>query len=556
LPSFPGLLQTILNLFHPTMNLAHRRTMHTLEDQTIVEDVLIDGKWRPAAATSSFQAVNPSNGVALPARYPVSAWSDCDHALDAAVLAARELRTASGAQIGSFLDGYAAAIEAAAEEIVAIAHQETGLAIKPRLQDVELPRTTTQLRQAANAAREGSWQHAVIDTKNNIRSHYAPIGPVVVFGPNNFPFAFNGISGGDFAAAIATGCPVIAKSHPLHPGTTRLLAHCAARALAESALPAATVQMIYSVANEDGLRLVSDPRIGASSFTGSRAGGLRLKAAADAAGKPMYLELSSLNPIVILPGAVAERGSTLPAELADSCLAASGQFCTSPNLILAIAGEATQQLQASFAAILGNRPSGPLFSANGLTGLNSTVHSLLDAGATLVTGGAPLEGEGFRYKNTLLATSGERFLAEPHRLQQEAFGNSTLFVTVTDQEQLIQVLESLEGNLTGSIYSSTSGADDDLYDLVAQALRYRVGRLLNDKMPTGVALSPAMNHGGPFPSTSHPGFTAVGIPRSLLRFGALHCYDNVREDRLPQALRLDGDTTPMWRVVDGRWVSN
>lgn len=526
-------------------------------DHATVEEILIAGEWRPAAATSVFQAVNPSNGTTLPARYPVSSWSDCDKALDAAMLAARELRNASGTQIASFLDAYAAAVEAVTEELVAMAHQETGLAIKPRLQDVELSRTTTQLRQAASAAREGSWQQPVIDTKNNIRSHYAPIGPVVVFGPNNFPFAFNGISGGDFAAAIATGCPVIAKAHPLHPGTTGLLARCASKALAESELPPATVQMLYSVANEDGLRLVSDPRIGASSFTGSRAGGLRLKAAADAAGKPIYLEMSSLNPIVVLPGAIAERGTALPTELADSCLAASGQFCTSPNLILAIASETAQQLQASFAALLASHPSGLLLSGGGLTALDNTVHALIDAGATLVTGGTPIEGEGFRYKNTLLAATGDRFLAEPHRLQQEAFGNSTLFITVADQAQLIQVLESLEGNLTGSIYSSTTGSDDHLYDLVTQTLRPRVGRLLNDKMPTGVALSPAMNHGGPFPSTSHPGFTAVGIPRSLLRFGALHCYDNVREDRLPSALRLDGNNTrQMWRVIDGRWLND
>jgi len=530
--------------------------MQTPEDQPAAEEILIAGAWRPATATSTFQAVNPSTGIPLPASFPISAWPDCDHALDAAVAAARGLRTASGAEIAAFLDAYAAAIESAAEELVATAHQETGLAIKPRLLDVELPRTTTQLRQAASAARDGSWQHAVIDTKNNIRSHFAPIGPVVVFGPNNFPFAFNGISGGDFAAAIATGCPVIAKAHPLHPGTTRLLAQCAASALAQSTLPPATVQMLYSVANEDALRLVGDPRIGASSFTGSRAGGLRLKAAADAAGKPMYLEMSSLNPIVILPGAIAERGGTLPTELADSCLAASGQFCTSPNLILAIAGEPARQLQAAFGELLASRPSAPLLSEGGLAALNNTVHSLIDAGATLVTGGSPIEGEAFRYKNTLLATSGEQFLAESHRLQQEAFGNSTLFITAADLPQLVQVLESLEGNLTGSIYSISTGADDHLYDTVAPALRSRVGRLLNDKMPTGVALSPAMNHGGPFPSTSHPGFTAVGIPRSLLRFGALHCYDNVREDRLPAALRLDRGTAPAWRVVDGRWLNN
>ena len=528
--------------------------MPTKQDQASVAEVLIDGEWQQADVADTFEVVNPATGKALPGSFPVSTWADCERALQAAALAARELRVVPGGRIADFLEAYARAIEGAAEQIVELANKETGLPVKPRLLDVELPRTTTQLRQAASAAREGSWQQAVLDTKNNIHSHFAPIGPVVVFGPNNFPFAFNSISGGDFAAAVATGCPVIAKAHPLHAGTTELLARCAYKALTESGLPKATVQLLYGVSNEDGLRLVGDTRVGASSFTGSRSGGLRLKASADAAGKPIYLEMSSLNPIVILPGALEERGEALPVELADSCLAASGQFCTSPNVILAIAGEGATALQAALAAALASRASGTIFSEGGLAGLNKTVHALLDAGATLVTGGAPLEGEGFRYKNTLLSVTGERFLAEPERLQQEAFGNAALFVTVSNQAQLVAVIESLEGNLTGSIYSSRSGLDDDLYEEVAQALRFKVGRLLNDKMPTGVALSPAMNHGGPFPSTAHPGFTAVGIPRSLQRFGALHCYDSVREDRLPPALRLKEDVGAMWRMVDGRWV--
>ena len=518
-----------------------------------VAPVWIAGTWREASGSGTFNAQNPATGDTLPAEYPTSTWADCDAALDAAVAAAHILRTVSGEAIASFLEGYAAAIEANVDAIVAMANAETGLPIKPRLQDVEIPRTTTQLRQAAAAAREGSWQAAVLDTKANIRSHFAPIGPVVVFGPNNFPFAFNGISGGDFAAAIATGCPVIAKAHPLHPGTSRLLAECAFRALAASSLPPATVQLLYNVSNDDGLRLVGDFRLGATSFTGSRNGGMALKRAAEASAIPIYLEMSSLNPIVLLPGAVTERGEKLATELADSCLAASGQFCTSPNLILAVASDEAEALAGKLAEILASRMPGPLLSHGGLKGLAAGVKSLIEAGAMAVTGAEAAEGDGFRYKNTLLRVSADGFLAEREKLQHEAFGNATLLVTAADVKQLVQVLAALEGNLTGSIYSSTTGADDALYPAVAAALRFRVGRLLNDKMPTGVALSPAMNHGGPFPSTSHPGFTAVGIPRSLLRFGALQCYDNVRNDRLPNALR-DSGPAGMWRTVDGAWV--
>jgi NADP-dependent aldehyde dehydrogenase len=529
---------------------------YLLPTEDVQEPLWIAGEWRQAVSRSTFQASNPATGLSLTQKYPVSDWDDCAAALDAAVVAARELKLLTPDAIAAFLEAYASILEAKAEEIAAIAHQETGLPIRPRLLEVEMPRTLTQLRQAAAAAREGSWQQVVIDSRSNIRSHYAAIGPVLIFGPNNFPFAFHGIAGGDFAAAIAAGCPVIAKAHPLHPGTSKRLAQCVAEALQGSALPLATVQMIYHLSNEDGLRMVSDSRLGACSFTGSRGGGLRLKSAADAVGKPIYLEMSSLNPVVLLPGAVAERGERLANELADSCLAASGQFCTSPNLILAIAGSSTERLATLLASTLSQRPSSPLLSEGGLKQLDENVRWLVGAGAIVATGASKVEGEGWRYHNTLLRITGRDFLKQTEDLQREAFGNSTLLIVVQDSDELDQVIMSLEGNLTGSIYTDTAGSDDTLYSRVADTLRSRVGRLLNDKMPTGVALSPAMNHGGPFPATSHPGFTSVGIPRSMLRFGALQCYDAVREDRLPDALRERSKRHGMWRLIDGNWERN
>jgi alpha-ketoglutaric semialdehyde dehydrogenase len=519
-----------------------------------VEQVLIAGEWRKASSHSTFTAENPATGKKLDAEFPTSDWEDCEAALAAAAQAAKLLRAVPGEKLAAFLEAYAKHIEARVTEIVEIANLETGLAVAPRLKDVELPRMTTQLRQGAAAAREGSWTHVVIDSKANIRSHFAPMGPIVVFGPNNFPFAFNGISGGDFTAAIASGNPVIAKAHPLHPGTSKLLAECAVAALAETGLPPATVQMIYNIANEDGLKLVSDPRVGATSFTGSRTAGMHLKAAAEKAGKPIYLEMSSLNPIVLLPGALEERGEQLAAELADSCLAASGQFCTSPNIILIVAGDDAEILATNLAATLEKRPSTPLLSAAGLKGLDAGVKALIHAGAKLVTGAAPVEGEGYRYKNTLLRTTAEQFFQRSEELQREAFGNATLLITAKDVAQMQQVIDSFEGNLTGSIYSSNSGKDDAIYPKIAEALRFRVGRLLNDKMPTGVALSPAMNHGGPFPATGHPGFTAVGIPASMMRFGALHCYDDVRQNRLPAVLQDKSPNPLMWRLIDGNWI--
>jgi 2,5-dioxopentanoate dehydrogenase len=503
----------------------------------MLKPVLIAGKWRAARAGDSFHAENPSTGQLLADAYPISQWEDCDEALGAAVEAAGVLGDLPGERLGRFLSAYAARIEARQGEIVELAHQETALPQTPRLATVELPRTTGQLRQAAGAAAEGSWALPTIDAKLNIRSRHAAIGPVIVMGPNNFPLAFNGISGGDFAAAIAAGNPVIAKAHPSHPGTTRLLAEEAIAAVGEAELPAATVQLIYHLSREDGLRWVADRRVGATAFTGSRAAGLVLKAAADAAGKPIYLEMSSLNPVVILPGALRERAEKIADEVADSCLAASGQFCTKPGLVLLIAGEETESFLMKVRQRFADRPAGALLSAGVGRSLGASVKKLGDAGAKILVGGEGVAGPSCRYGNTLLRVDGDGFLSNPESLQTEAFGNATLAVVARDINQAGKIIEALEGQLTGCIYSETQGSDDAAYAGLAPLLRRRVGRLLNDKMPTGVAVSPAMNHGGPFPATGHPGFTAVGIPASLRRFSRLECYDNVRPERLPSVLR-------------------
>jgi 2,5-dioxopentanoate dehydrogenase len=515
--------------------------------------VLIAGQWRTAQSTGSFRAENPATGEALADEYPVSGWADCDQALAAATDAMEALRAVPPETLARFLTRFAERIEARAAAIVDMAHLETALARSPRLAEVELPRTTGQLRQAAAAVREGSWALPTIDTKANIRSFYAPLGPVWVFGPNNFPFAFNGAAGGDFAAAIAAGNPVIAKANTSHPGTTRLLAEEALLAVGETGLPPATVQLIYRTRHEDGERLAADPRTGAVAYTGSRSAGLKLKAAADAVGKPIYVELSSVNPVVILPGALEERGAKIADELASSALLGTGQFCTNPGLVVLLAGARADDLVAAVKQRFEAAAPTPLLSASVARSLGESVTVLQGAGAKLVTGGSA-SAPGHRFANTLLRVAGADFVAAPEKLQTEAFGNATLVVVADDAQQAGAVLDHLEGNLTGCIYSETGGADDALYADLAPRLRSRVGRLLNDKMPTGVAVSPAMNHGGPFPATGHPGFTAVGIPASLRRFGMLQCYDNVRPSRLPPALLDKNPNGQIWRLVDGAWT--
>src|SRR5271168_5001984 len=291
------------------------------------EKVLIDGAWVESQGREAFQAVNPQTGETLAAAYPISPWSEVDRAVQAASSAAWRVRGWRGERFAAFLDAFAGRLEQRAEELIATAHAETALAVEPRLKSVELPRTVSQLRQAAAAARDGSWVQATLDSKANIRSMYAPIGPVVVFGPNNFPFAFNGAAVGDFAAAVAAGNPVIAKGHTSHPGTSRLLAEEAHQAALETDMPAGFVQLIYRTSHSDGERLVSHPLLGATGYTGSRQAGLRLKEAADRAGKPIYLELSSINPVFILPGALDERLDDIAQEFSTSCLMGKGQFC-------------------------------------------------------------------------------------------------------------------------------------------------------------------------------------------------------------------------------------
>lgn len=519
-----------------------------------VQPVLIDGDWAASSATESFQAVNPATREPLPERFPVSPWQEVERALEAAAAASRQMQGWPGERFARFLEIYADRIDARAGELAELAHQETALPVSPRLKDVELPRTTTQLRQAAAAAREGSWAMPTIDPKANIRSILGPIGPVAVFGPNNFPFAFNSIAGGDFAAAVAAGNPVIAKGHSSHPGTTRLFAEAAHEAAREAEMPAGFVQLIYRTSHADGARLVSHRLLGATGYTGSRSAGLVLKEAADRAGKPIYLELSSINPVFVLPGALEERLDQIAGEFTTSCLMGTGQFCTNPGLVVVEAGERADRFIEAVSRRFGEAPVGTMLNAGVLRGLQKALGTLTQAGAEVVAGGEPGGGNGYSFRNTLLRVAGERFLADPETLQTEAFGNSSLFVVAKNSDQMLQIAEALEGNLTGCVYSETSGKDDALYERIVPVLRRRVGRLLDDKMPTGVAVSPAMHHGGPYPATGHPGFTAVGVPASLRRFATLQCYDNVRPHRLPPALRDRNPNAATWRLVDGRWT--
>ena len=521
-----------------------------------MKNILIDGRWRPARnPAGSFRAVNPADGSELAGIFPISGFSDVEDALRAAHRAVPAMAGAGPEIIADFLDEYAAGIEARAGELIEIAHRETGLPVEPRLRSVELPRTAFQLRQAAAAARDRSWCRATIDTKADIRSKYGPLGgPVAVFGPNNFPFAYNAAAGTDFASAIAAGNPVIAKAHPGHPETTKIFAEIANDAAARRGLPRAAFQLIYHMEPESGYRLVGHTLLGAATFTGSRPAGLRLKEAADRAGKPIYIETSSVNPIFILPGALAERGAKIAEEIFSSCTLGAGQFCTKPGLIILPEGRKGASFFETLLKSFAGSPAPVLAAKSVLDGIRSALEMMTKAGAEIVAGGRPIEGPGFRHQNTLLRIAGDLFLKNPKDLQQEAFGPVSLCVLARDAAQMTDVASALEGNLTGSVYSHSRGIDDESYKRIAAILRFKVGRFLNDKVPTGVTVSPAMVHGGPYPAAGHPGFTAVGFPAAMIRFAALHGYDRVRRNRLPPELWDKNPTGAMWRLIDGEWT--
>jgi 2,5-dioxopentanoate dehydrogenase len=519
----------------------------------VPQPVLVAGRWRPARAESSFSAFDPATATAREAVWPVSTWADCDEALDAAVAAAAELARLPADQSAAFLERFAARLEARGAELVAAAQAETGLAVKPRLTDVELPRTLDQLRQAAASAREQTWRMAMLDTEKNIRAACFGIGPVVVFPPANFPLAYGCVTGGDMAAAIAAGNPVIAKAHPGHPTVSKLAAEEALQAARETGLPAATVQLLHGLENADGEKLVADPRVGATGFTGSEVAGKKLFAAASAAGKVIWVEMGSINPVVLLPGALAERGGEIAAELTLSVTGSAGQFCTKPGLVFFVADAAGAEFAAAVAEKFAAHGPQVLLSEPGCRRLCGGIEGLVQAGAKLLAGQAAAAGPA-SHVPTLLEVAGRELVARPDSFVVEAFGNATLLVRCGSLAELVQAVRCAHGSLGASLYAARDGRDDAAFAEIVPLLVARAGRVIENRMPTGLAVTPPMQHGGPWPSAGPPFFSAVGLPWSILRFARRICFDGWTETRLPEIVRDAAPAGNPWRYVDRGWV--
>lgn len=461
---------------------------------------------------------------------PITDTSQLDSALAAATRAARALRATPDERRAQYLDAIADALDAARDELVPIAQRESHL---PEARLVgEVARTTGQLRMLAAVVREGSYLEAVIDhadpdatpPRPDLRRVLGPLGPVVNFAASNFPFAFS-VAGGDTAAALAAGCPVIVKAHSGHPELSRRTAEVVSAALAAAGAPDGIFAL--AVGREVGTALVAHPAVKAGSFTGSVAAG---RALFDIAAQrpdpiPFYGELGSVNPVVVTEAASAARAAELAAGLTASFTLGAGQFCTKPGIVFVPEASEIPMLAA---AEVGSPPAARLLTDGISQAFADGWAQFADLDGVEVLVASEITAEGVT--PGLVRVSLEAFRSQP-QLREELFGPVTLLVSYRELDEVIATLSELDGSLTGTIHAE---AADDIADLVA-AFSERVGRLLFGGWPTGVAVTWSQHHGGPWPATTSI-FTSVGAT-SIRRFQRPIAYQDAPEAILPPALQ-------------------
>jgi 2,5-dioxopentanoate dehydrogenase len=499
-------------------------------------------------------ATDPTTGRQLEPGFVPSTAEEIELAVQLAAQAFPTYRRTSGRQRAAFLRQIAQNIEALAPDIVERAGKETALP-QGRLQS-ETARTCAQLRLFAQVAEEGSWVNARIDRadpnrkplpKADIRSMLHPLGPVVVFGASNFPLAFS-VAGGDTASALAAGNPVIVKAHAAHPGTSELVGRALQDAVRESGLPEGVFSLLFGSGTQVGTTLMKHPLVKAGGFTGSRVAGRILMDVAASRPEPIpfYAEMSSTNPVFILPGALRERAEAIVSGLHGSFTLGAGQFCTKPGMVFLPQGsEAT-----NFAGKLGHLVNGSApFHL-----LTKVIHESYESAVAkrkaeqqvkVVAEATCPEASGFAAGSLVFKTDAETFLNSD--LESEIFGPTTLLVTHSSRGQILAIARSLEGHLTATIHGTEQDLRD-FADLVA-ILETKVGRLIFNGYPTGVEVTHAMVHGGPYPSTSDGRSTSVGT-QAIFRFTRLVCYQNFPDSALPDELK-DANPLGIWRMLDG-----
>lgn len=504
---------------------------------------------------NEFRSVIAETGEAHGDPLTVHGPDDVAAACAAADAAFDSYRATSNEERAAFLERIADEIMGLGDALIDAYTRESGL---PRGRaEGERGRTCGQMKMFADVVRKGQWEQIRIDPampdraplpRPDLRLRMIPVGPVAIFGASNFPLAFS-TAGGDTASALAAGCPVVVKGHPAHPETGGLVASAIAKAVAASGLPEGVFQHLMGPSNELGAALVKDPRIMAVGFTGSRAGGLALAKLAQERPVPIpvYAEMSSINPVILMPSALKARGLNLGTAFVGSLTMGAGQFCTNPGLVLAIEGDGIEEfITAASGGVTEAKPQTMLtkgIAAAYAKGLE--VLSGLPGVDTLAKGE---EGSVTTGGTALFQTSAEKFLAEP-AIAHEVFGSSSVIVRCKNEAELKSVLEALEGQLTATLHMDE--ADEPMAARLMPVLERRVGRILANGWPTGVEVCHAMVHGGPFPSTTDPRTTSVGS-LAIDRFLRPVSYQNLAPSLLPPELRDEAKGDGIPRLIDGK----
>ncbi|WP_443027036.1 aldehyde dehydrogenase (NADP(+)) [Sphingomonas sp. GB1N7] len=507
------------------------------------------------ADTSDFRSVTAETGEPVGDAFAVHGLDDVAAACAAADAAFDAYRATDREARAQFLEKIAEEILGIGDDLIVAAMRESGLP-RARLEG-ERGRTVGQLKLFAGVVRSGAWLGLRIDPalperqplpRPDLRLRMIPLGPVAVFGASNFPLAFS-TAGGDTASALAAGCPVVVKGHPAHPQTGGLVADAIRRAVAACGLPEGVFSHLVGPGNDLGGALVKDPRIAAVGFTGSRGGGLALVALAQARPVPIpvYAEMSSINPVVLLPAALAARGAALGTAFVGSLTMGAGQFCTNPGLVLAIEGEGLD----AFVAAAGDA----LVEAEAGTMLTTGIQAAYQQGVDTLAGSEGVEtvargkaGNGVtRGQAAFFATTADAFLAEK-ALGHEVFGASSILVKCRDEAEVRRVIEGLEGQLTATLHMDPQ--EEPIATRLLPALERRVGRILANGWPTGVEVAHAMVHGGPYPATSDARTTSVGS-LAIDRFLRPVSYQNLAQGVLPVELRDDAKGDGIPRLQDG-----
>ena len=518
----------------------------------------IIGAERGSRTGSSFQAFAPTTGEPVQPVFRAATLQELNRAAQLAAEAFPRYSQTTGKARAAFLRRIADGFEAHRDELAQRAHLETALPL-PRLTG-EVTRTANQFRLFASVVEEGSWVQARIDPalpdrqplpRPDLRAMLRPLGPVAVFGASNFPLAFS-VGGGDTASALAAGCPVIVKAHAAHPGTGEIAGRIIADAVAAESLPPGTFSMLFGAGVEIGAALVKHPVIRAVGFTGSLRAGRALMDAAAARPEPIpcFTEMSSANPVFVLPGALRKGPAALAQGLFGSFTLGAGQFCTKPGAIFL--AESPQALKFREELELLVKQSQPFTLLTGGIAREYDRASIARASETsAIESQASVEVEDgtqpFHAQARLFTTTLDKLSSQPD-LADEIFGPDTLIVRCGNTDDYLSAARALGGHLTATVL----GDEEDLAanrELI-QILEQKAGRVIFNGFPTGVEVTHAMVHGGPYPATSDPRFTSVGS-LAIYRFARPVCFQNFPEAMLPPELQ-DANPLGIQRLRDGK----